>query len=672
MFVENYYTINTMQEKPRFTFIDLFAGIGGFHIAMHRLGGKCVFASEVDKNARITYEHNFKKISPELFQNDNFNDDIRKISPFDIPDFDILCGGFPCQPFSQAGYKRGFDDNHQSERGNLFFSIAEIIEAKRPKAFFLENVRGLLNHDHGRTFNVIRKILEDELGYSFYYKIVHAKDYGLPQLRPRLFMIGFRDEDFLKGFTFPEKKPLKYNMSDIWGGECSREIGYTMRVGGRGSTINDRRNWDAYLVDGKVRQLGIEEGKMLQGFPKEFEFPVSLTQAMKQLGNSVAIDAVEAVGKQMICYLENNIFKNKNNIAMGNTYNKGEWSELVVFVKMLLEKKLVLADAELNPRNYHFKVDKVTTRNLNSSFHILESALIKCTNKETGVEKIIDISEVITTDKIETIIKEIKKSKGTFNIKEFDVIKNTLGFDVVKGGNSSQKSDIVLDIRNEEVEESNTGFAIKSYLGSTPTLLNASGNTNFIFELHGIKTSQIDEINNINTTTKLKDRIARVEELGGTFTFKGAEKPVMDYNLQLVDSHMPVIIGEILLAFFKERINKITDITDYLCGLNNLKSLIPNLDYNFLQIKISTLLVNILLGMFAGEKWDGNYLSKGTIILKANGDCLGFHIIDLKNLKEFLFQNIRLDSPSSTRHRYGSAYVENGKIFFKLNLQLRF
>ena len=228
-------------EQQSFKFIDLFAGIGGFHLAMHELGGECVFASEIDQYARKTYTHNFKEISPRLFEAGLFNSDIRSIVPNEIPDFDLLCAGFPCQPFSQAGYKRGFDDIHNSERGNLFFNIADIIEVKRPKAYFLENVRGLINHDRGKTFKLIREILE-ELGYSFYYQIIKASDYGLPQLRPRTFMVGFRDEEFFKGFNFPPKQPLKFNMSDVWGGNCSREIGFTLRVGGRGSSIGDRRN----------------------------------------------------------------------------------------------------------------------------------------------------------------------------------------------------------------------------------------------------------------------------------------------------------------------------------------------------------------------------------------------------------------------------------------------
>jgi DNA (cytosine-5)-methyltransferase 1 len=175
--------------KP--TFIDLFAGIGGFHLALHNVGAECVFASEWDESARLTYETNFAKISPKIFTNGNFVGDIRAVDKKSIPDFDILCAGFPCQPFSQAGFKKGFADI----RGTLFFDIAEIIRVKRPKAFFLENVRGLYSHDEGRTFETIKKTLTEQLGYSFHHAIVKASDHGLPQHRPRLFMVGFKEHD---------------------------------------------------------------------------------------------------------------------------------------------------------------------------------------------------------------------------------------------------------------------------------------------------------------------------------------------------------------------------------------------------------------------------------------------------------------------------------------------
>ncbi len=278
--------------KP--TFIDLFAGIGGFHLALHNLGAECVFASEWDDAARLTYETNFSKISPQLFESGNFVGDITSIKKSSIPDFDILCAGFPCQPFSQAGFKKGFADI----RGTLFFDIAEIIRVKKPKAFFLENVRGLYTHDEGRTFETIRKTLTEDLGYTFHHAIVKASDHGLPQHRPRLFMVGFKDHN--TSFEFPKKRKLKFNMSDVMKGQVDREIGYTLRVGGKSSPIDDRRNWDGYIVDGEVRRLTPNEGKRMQGFPSSFKFPVSNSEAMKQLGNSVAVTAIQDFAESII------------------------------------------------------------------------------------------------------------------------------------------------------------------------------------------------------------------------------------------------------------------------------------------------------------------------------------------------------------------------------------
>lgn len=287
-------------KKVKYKFIDLFAGIGGFHIAFHNVGAECVFSSELDDCARKTYEENFKRINPTLFESGNFAGDITKINKSEIPDFDILTGGFPCQPFSQAGYKKGFSDT----RGTLFYDIAEILEIKKPKAFFLENVRHLYKHDNGKTFEVIKSILTKKLGYSFYHSVVKASDYGLPQHRPRLFMVGFKNKSI--DFNFPDKKPLGFTMSDVFdGAQVNRDIGFTLRVGGKGSALTDRRNWDGYLVNGKEVRLSPKEAKRMQGFPDSFIFPVSRTQAMKQLGNSVAINAVQAYAEKIIEALEN-------------------------------------------------------------------------------------------------------------------------------------------------------------------------------------------------------------------------------------------------------------------------------------------------------------------------------------------------------------------------------
>lgn len=201
-----------MKNNHSFRFIDLFAGIGGFHIAMHSAGGECVFASEIDKFARQTYEHNFRKISPELFEKGNFNKDITdpELDYMKIPEFEVLCAGFPCQPFSHAGLKKGFDDT----RGTLFFNIKEIVKAKLevhksdpsvviPKVLLLENVKGFQNHDKGNTFKVVKRTL-NELGYEVAAEVLNSKHFGVPQNRERIFIVAWHRETIRKAeFRFP-------------------------------------------------------------------------------------------------------------------------------------------------------------------------------------------------------------------------------------------------------------------------------------------------------------------------------------------------------------------------------------------------------------------------------------------------------------------------------------
>lgn len=297
--------------NKKLKFIDLFAGIGGFHLALKSLDMECVFTSEIDTHARKTYAANFK--DNYLDHPDLFSGDIWKVDYKKIPDFDILCGGFPCQPFSQAGHKKGFKDNKD---GNLFFSIEQILKIKKPKAFFLENVRHLKNHDNGNTFKIIYSTLQ-KLGYSFDYKIIKASEFGLPQHRPRIYMVGFYKpyiKDMYKelAFTFPREIPLKKTMSDIFKGRVTKElnskeerkVGFTLRVGGGRSPINDRRNWDGYIVNNKVVRIDSKKGLEMMGFPKSYKMPVTENQAMKQLGNSVAVNVVKAVGKEIKYYLE--------------------------------------------------------------------------------------------------------------------------------------------------------------------------------------------------------------------------------------------------------------------------------------------------------------------------------------------------------------------------------
>jgi DNA (cytosine-5)-methyltransferase 1 len=321
-------------KNPNFTFIDLFAGVGGFRIAMQKLGGNCVFSSEIDRYAKKSYELNFGEVP--------FGD-ITKINEKDIPDHDILCAGFPCQAFSIAGKRKGFDET----RGTLFFDIARIIKEKQPKAFFLENVKGLTNHDRGRTLKTILKVLRKNLKYEVPDpKVMNAKDFGVPQNRERIFIVGFRKDIKNVNFEYPaptdkdktfadikeeDKVSVKYylstqykktliehkerhkNKGNGFGYEIvdDNEAANAIVVGGMGKERNiviDCRLTDfkpVTKIKGKVnrdgwRRMTPREWARLQGFPDDFVIGVSDVQAYKQFGNSVAIPAIEATAKEII------------------------------------------------------------------------------------------------------------------------------------------------------------------------------------------------------------------------------------------------------------------------------------------------------------------------------------------------------------------------------------
>jgi len=272
-------------EKTNFKFIDLFSGIGGFHYGLAQLGGECVMASDIDAVACKTYEQNYG-ISP--------RGDIHKIKSGDIPDFDILCGGFPCQAFSVIGSQGGFND----PRGQLIFEVFRILKDKQPKAFILENVKGLLHHDCGGTAKFIFDEL-DKCGYDVSHKVLEAKDYGLPQIRKRLFIVGTR-KDLKINFRFPESIGCQVLLGDILGGKTNRDYAFTIRIGGRNSGIDNKYNWDSYYVDGKVHTITPEECLQVQGFPKDFKLVGNKDQQYKQVGNSVPTTVVQAIGRELL------------------------------------------------------------------------------------------------------------------------------------------------------------------------------------------------------------------------------------------------------------------------------------------------------------------------------------------------------------------------------------
>lgn len=323
-------------ENYTFKFIDLFAGIGGFRLAMQNLGGKCVFTSEWDAHAQKTYQANFGEVP--------FGDITKEKTKQYIPDgFDVLCAGFPCQAFSIAGKRGGFEDT----RGTLFFDVAEIIKRKQPKAIFLENVKGLRNHNGGRTLATILNVLRNDLGYYVPEpKIINAKDFGVPQNRERIFIVGFRGDLGITEFQYPEstgkevsfakikeKKvvPTKYYLStqylqtlkDHKSRHESKGNGFgyhivpdkgianAIVVGGMGRERNlvlDNRIKDftpTTKIKGEVNREGIRkmtprEWARLQGFPDEFIIPVADASAYKQFGNSVAVPAIQATAEKIV------------------------------------------------------------------------------------------------------------------------------------------------------------------------------------------------------------------------------------------------------------------------------------------------------------------------------------------------------------------------------------
>ncbi|MCM1173727.1 MAG: DNA (cytosine-5-)-methyltransferase [Blautia sp.] len=318
-------------KKRQFTFIDLFAGIGGMRIAFERAGGHCVYSSEWNKYSQQTYSANFGE-RPE--------GDITRIPASSIPDHDILAAGFPCQPFSIAGVSKknslgratGFEDRTQ---GTLFFDICRIIKRKRPKAFMLENVKNLCSHDRGRTFKVILESLE-ELNYSVFYAVLDGQNY-VPQHRERILIVGFDREKYGTNMHFefdltPEfPKPVmrdildrnvdeKYTLSDkLWTylqnyAEKHRTAGNGFGYGiapldGVSRTISARyyKDGSEILIEQKgknPRRLTPRECARLQGFPDDFKIPVSDTQAYKQFGNSVVVPLIENVAKLIVQKLE--------------------------------------------------------------------------------------------------------------------------------------------------------------------------------------------------------------------------------------------------------------------------------------------------------------------------------------------------------------------------------
>lgn len=308
-----------------YKFIDLFAGLGGFRIALESLGAKCVYSNEWDKAVCEVYEDNF---------GDYPDGDITKVDEKKIPDHDILCAGFPCQAFSISGNQRGFEDS----RGTLFFDVARIVKEKKPKVVFMENVKNFASHDNGKTLSVVKNTME-QLGYSFFYKVLNAKDYGIPQKRERIYMVCFREDMRVEDFQYPHKINLTKHVEDylikdekevsnLWIERKDMQMKAipddkysckpirlgTVNKGGQGERIYSIKGTaitlsangggvfaktGGYYINGKTRRLHPRECARIMGYPDSYIICQSQNQAYKQFGNSVVIDVLQCIAAEI-------------------------------------------------------------------------------------------------------------------------------------------------------------------------------------------------------------------------------------------------------------------------------------------------------------------------------------------------------------------------------------
>ena len=357
--------------------------------------------------------------------------------------------------------------------------------------------------------------------------------------------------------------------------------------------------------------------------------------------------------------------------------NKGEWSEIYVFFKLLAEGRLYAADGDLNRKeSIYYPIIKIIREDIDGTLeysHNSQISIINGTTKKTICE--VPISEF--TRKTTELLNEIKKSKkSAFTLENIENFMNSIHVKTLKAG-SSNKKDITIMVHDIFTGfEPILGFSIKSMLGRPSTLLNAGKTTNFTYKITNIDLSntQIKEINNINPKqNKIRQRVKKIEELGGKFDFIRLDNEKFALNLQLIDSSLPLILSEMILQFSRGKARSVENLTELIKKINPCKF---NMKYNhpFYEYRIKNLLTDIALGMMPSKTWNGYYdATGGYIIVRGDGEVLCYHIYNMNDFQDYLFKNTRFESASTSRHQYAKLYrTIDGHIFFKLNLQIRF
>lgn len=352
--------------------------------------------------------------------------------------------------------------------------------------------------------------------------------------------------------------------------------------------------------------------------------------------------------------------------------NKGEWSEIYALFKLLGDKQLFTGDADLNKvEEIFYPIIKIIRNESGGNFEYqLDGDLVIITG---GVETL-RIPVITFSQQAVKLLAKIKGSTGSFSIPEVEAFMTSIYCKSLKA-KATSKTDIRIVIHDQRINQNaELGFSIKSQLGGEATLLNAGKTTNFIYKIENFNPTptQIKTINEIETRSKIKDRIEQINNLGGNLNYVTLENDIFKNNLVLIDSLLPNILSEILKSFFTSNLSTIKHLSDNVNAVNPLKY-DNQFAHTFYEYKIKRFLTDVALGMMPSKVWTGIYdATGGYLVVKENGEILCYHIYNRNQFEDYLFANTKLETASSTKHNFGKLYEDNGQYYFKLNLQIRF
>ena len=352
--------------------------------------------------------------------------------------------------------------------------------------------------------------------------------------------------------------------------------------------------------------------------------------------------------------------------------NKGEWSEIYALFKLLGDKQLFTGDADLNKvEKIFYPIIKIIRNESGGNFEYqLDGDLVII----TGGKESLRIPVITFSQQAVKLLAKIKGSTGSFSIHEVEAFMTSINCQSLKA-KATSKTDIRIVIHDQRINQNaELGFSIKSQLGGEATLLNAGKTTNFIYKIENFNPTptQIKTINEIETRSKIKDRIAQINNLGGNLNYVTLENDIFKNNLVLIDSLLPNILSEILKSFFTSNLSTIQNLSDNVNAVNPLKY-DNQFAHTFYEYKIKRFLTDVALGMMPSKVWTGIYdATGGYLVVKENGEILCYHIYNRNQFEDYLFVNTKLETASSTRHEFGKVYQQNGEFYFKLNLQIRF